>query len=215
MPSLNTSRSLSVHETAELAAVSKHAVEKAIENGIVDVDRRGGGGPSARGAARRVPLACVAYLGALKRAELIDLPVKHKRALWRGVRSTFHMSDEASVKRRGDRPGPVEFARGATLDVAALAGDLIERAERYVAARERHIAIDPEIKGGTPVIHGTRMSVYAVRGRIEGGESVDDILEDNPDLSREAIETALTFAATHPVRGRPASGRPWHTAHSA
>ena len=209
MPTSDTDRSLSVHETAELAAVSRHAVEKAIENGIVGVERRGGGGRSAGGTARRVPLACVAYLGALKRAELIDLPVKHKRALWKGVRSTFPMSEGASAKRRGERPDPVEFARGATLDVAALAGDLIERAERYVAARAKHIAIDPEIKGGTPVIRGTRMSVYAVRGRIEGGESVDDILEDNPDLSREAIETALTFAATHPVRGRPASGRPW------
>ena len=213
MPSPNIDRSLTVHETAVLAAVSRHAVEKAIENGIVGIGR--GGGSSPGGTARHVPLACVAYLGALKRAELIDLPVKHKRALWKGVRSTYHASGRVGAETGGSRSWPVKFARGATLDVAALAGDLIERAERYVAARERHIVIDPEIKGGTPVIRGTRMSVYAVRGRIEGGESVDDILEDNPDLSREAIETAITYAATHPVRGRPASGRPWRAERAA
>ncbi|WP_018290064.1 DUF433 domain-containing protein [Verrucomicrobium sp. 3C] len=52
------------------------------------------------------------------------------------------------------------------------------------------------------------MTVYSVLGRVEHGETIENILKDNPDLPREAVEAALVFAASHPLRGRP-SGRPW------
>jgi uncharacterized protein (DUF433 family) len=58
------------------------------------------------------------------------------------------------------------------------------------------------------VISGTRMTVYAVFGRIEHGETLDDIQVDNPDIPREALAAALVFARTHPLFGRP-SGKPW------
>ena len=70
------------------------------------------------------------------------------------------------------------------------------------------IVVDEEIKGGTPVIRGTRMTVYAVLGRIDHGETIDDILADNPDLTREALEAAINYARAHPLVGRP-GGRPW------
>jgi len=70
------------------------------------------------------------------------------------------------------------------------------------------IEINPKVMLGKPVIRGTRITVYSVLGRIQHGETVDDILDDNPDLSREAIEAAITFARTHPLVGRP-GGRPW------
>jgi uncharacterized protein (DUF433 family) len=87
----------------------------------------------------------------------------------------------------------------------------MDRAERYRVTRDASISIDEAIMGGTPVIRGTRMTVYSVLGRIEHGEAVDDILADNPDLSRETIEAAITYARAHPVMGRP-SGRPWSKA---
>jgi uncharacterized protein (DUF433 family) len=52
------------------------------------------------------------------------------------------------------------------------------------------------------------MTVYSVLGRIEHGDSVNDVLADNPDLSRVAIEAAIVYARTHPLMGRP-GGRPW------
>jgi uncharacterized protein (DUF433 family) len=52
------------------------------------------------------------------------------------------------------------------------------------------------------------MSVYSVLGRVNHGGSIDDILADNPDLSRAAIEAAVTYARTHPMVGRPGE-RPW------
>lgn len=81
------------------------------------------------------------------------------------------------------------------------------RADRYRAARDAWIILDEKIKGGTPVIRGTRMTVYSILGRIEHGDSVEEVLTDNPDLRREAIEAAIIYARTHPLMGRP-GGRP-------
>lgn len=57
-----------------------------------------------------------------------------------------------------------------------------------------HIVQDPEIMGGEPVLRGTRIPPRTLLARIEGGESVEDILQDYPALSREAVEEALDFA---------------------
>jgi uncharacterized protein (DUF433 family) len=87
----------------------------------------------------------------------------------------------------------------------------MDRAESYRATCDTSIVIDETIKGGTPVIRGTRITVYSVLGRVEHGETIEDILKDNPDLSREAIEIAITYARTHPLTERP-GGRPWTNA---
>ena len=102
----------------------------------------------------------------------------------------------------------IELAPAVEVDVGRLIGDAMERAEQYRSARDKFIVIDDAVKGGTPVIRGTRMTVYFVLGRIEHGEAIEDLLDDNPDLPHEAIEAALTYARTHPLRGRP-GGRPW------
>ena len=80
-------------------------------------------------------------------------------------------------------------------------------AEHFMA-RDDYIEVNADIMGGTPVIRGTRMSVYALLGRLDHGDSVEDILNDNPHLSREAIEAAAHYARTHPLIGH-ADGRPW------
>jgi uncharacterized protein (DUF433 family) len=67
---------------------------------------------------------------------------------------------------------------------------------------------NPQVMGGTAVIRGTRMTVYSVAGRVAHGDSIDSILEDNPDLCRDAVEAALAFARANPLVGRP-GGRPW------
>jgi uncharacterized protein (DUF433 family) len=68
---------------------------------------------------------------------------------------------------------------------------------------EYYIEINPDIMGGTPVLRGSRMTVYSVLGRLDGGDSVDDILEDNPHLTRKAVEIAAHYARTHPIIGLP------------
>ena len=78
----------------------------------------------------------------------------------------------------------------------------------HFTAREDHIEVNADIMGGTPVIRGTRMTVYAVLGRLDHGDSVEDILDDNPHLSQDAIEAAAHYARTHPLIGY-SRGRPW------
>ena len=81
-------------------------------------------------------------------------------------------------------------------------------AEKYRENRDRYITSHPDILGGTPVIAGTRISVYSILGRLQDGETADDITRDHPRISEQAIETAELYAKAHPLCGRP-SGRPW------
>jgi hypothetical protein len=61
------------------------------------------------------------------------------------------------------------------------------------------------------------MTVYAVLGRIEHGETLDDLIADNPDIPREAFEAALVYArrtlgSDVPEDG-PGSARPLEVLH--
>ncbi|WP_241869474.1 DUF433 domain-containing protein [Acidocella aminolytica] len=47
-----------------------------------------------------------------------------------------------------------------------------------------------------------------MRGRLDGGDGVEDILADYPNLAREVVETVALYARTHPFVGRP-GGRAW------
>ena len=57
------------------------------------------------------------------------------------------------------------------------------------------ITSDPSILMGKPVITGTRISVEFVLEELAAGESVEELLESHPRLSREAIQAALEYAA--------------------
>lgn len=51
---------------------------------------------------------------------------------------------------------------------------------------------DPEILGGTPVFVGTRVPVDALIDMLEGGETIEDFLENYPGVSREQAIYAAT-----------------------
>jgi uncharacterized protein (DUF433 family) len=57
------------------------------------------------------------------------------------------------------------------------------------------ITSDLNIMLGKPVIAGTRITVELVLRKLGGGESIDQLLESHPRLTREAILAALEFAA--------------------
>lgn len=59
----------------------------------------------------------------------------------------------------------------------------------------------PEIRGGAPIIKGTRITVHAVEARLLHGDSLDEIAAENPDVPREAFVAAVLFAKAHPLRG--------------
>ena len=53
---------------------------------------------------------------------------------------------------------------------------------------------DPEILGGTPVFLGTRVPFQALLDYLEGGETLDEFLDDFPTVTRERAIEALEFA---------------------
>lgn len=57
--------------------------------------------------------------------------------------------------------------------------------------RESIVHKDPDILSGTPVFVGTRVPVKALYDYIEGGESIDEFLDDFPSVSREQAIAAL------------------------
>ncbi len=58
-----------------------------------------------------------------------------------------------------------------------------------------HIVINPEIRGGKPIIKGTRITVTDILEYLAGEMSEEEILEDFPGLGLEDIRAVLAFAA--------------------
>jgi uncharacterized protein (DUF433 family) len=188
---------LTPREVAELSGAPQHVIEKAIEERVL-VIRQHRSPRVARHTSRALPAHAVAYAAVVANLDL-RLSAQQKKHL---AARLSHI-DPADI-----RTARVELAPAVELDVGRLVGDAMERTERYRAARDAAIISDAAIMGGTPIIRGTRITVYSVLGRVAHGETVDDVLSDNPDLSRDVVEAAITYARTHPLMGRP-GGRLW------
>ena len=58
-----------------------------------------------------------------------------------------------------------------------------------------HIAYKPEILSGKPHIVGTRLSIEFILELFASGATRDEILKAYPQLTTEAVEEALKYAA--------------------
>ena len=56
------------------------------------------------------------------------------------------------------------------------------------------IISDPDILGGTPVFHGTRVPAQTLFGYLEAGDTIDDFLEGFPSVTREHVIAFLEEA---------------------
>lgn len=59
---------------------------------------------------------------------------------------------------------------------------------------------DPEILGGTPVFVGTRVPLKNLIDYFEGGQSLDEFLDDFPSVTREQAIAALEEAKEALIR---------------
>jgi uncharacterized protein (DUF433 family) len=59
---------------------------------------------------------------------------------------------------------------------------------------ESVIMQDPEILSGQPVFRGTRVPFQALLDYLEGGDTLDEFLEQYPGVSREQAIAALEEA---------------------
>ncbi len=57
------------------------------------------------------------------------------------------------------------------------------------------IQSDPAVMMGKPVVAGTRITVELILEKLSVGETIDQILEEYPRLTREGVLAALSFAA--------------------
>ena len=77
------------------------------------------------------------------------------------------------------------------------------------------IQSNPAVMMGKPVVAGTRITVELILEKLSAGETVDQILEAHPRLTREGILAALNFAAraprtdvVYPTAEQPCAARP-------
>ena len=61
--------------------------------------------------------------------------------------------------------------------------------------KRKYVTSDPSVMMGKPVIAGTRITVELILEKLAAGETIDQIVEAHPRLSRDAIREALSFAA--------------------
>ena len=57
------------------------------------------------------------------------------------------------------------------------------------------IVIDPEVLVGKPIIKGSRISVELILDRTADGWTLEDILTSYPNIMREDVLAAWSFAA--------------------
>jgi uncharacterized protein (DUF433 family) len=57
------------------------------------------------------------------------------------------------------------------------------------------ITFDPDILGGKACIRGMRISVSLIINLVANGMTVEEILEEYPDLEAKDIQQALRYAA--------------------
>jgi uncharacterized protein (DUF433 family) len=56
------------------------------------------------------------------------------------------------------------------------------------------IVSDPAVMMGKPVVAGTRITVDLILEKMAGGETIEQLLEAHPRLTRNAIFAALDYA---------------------
>ncbi len=56
------------------------------------------------------------------------------------------------------------------------------------------ISSDPKVMTGKPTVRGTRITVELILEKLAAGETIEQILEEHPRLTEEAVRAALAFA---------------------
>lgn len=136
-------------------------------------------------------------------------------SMWRGMGgpSTFH-SQSIHADRPEDRSRPAvappvwiwDFRgrRGFFTDVCRPRWDGLCRPVQALAMRgglrqlghmEDLIIIDPAVCNGRPVVKGTRITVQTIMEFLAAGDSVDEVLEAYPTLTRGQVLACMEWAS--------------------
>jgi uncharacterized protein (DUF433 family) len=59
---------------------------------------------------------------------------------------------------------------------------------------DEYITIDPDVCNGKPTIRHKRITVQTILEFLSSGDSIEEILENYPALTKEDVYACLTFA---------------------
>jgi uncharacterized protein (DUF433 family) len=57
------------------------------------------------------------------------------------------------------------------------------------------IQSDPAVMTGKPVVAGTRITVELILEKLAAGETIEQVIEAHPRLTKDSVYAALDFAA--------------------
>ncbi|HVT61815.1 MAG TPA: DUF433 domain-containing protein [Thermoanaerobaculia bacterium] len=60
---------------------------------------------------------------------------------------------------------------------------------------QQRVVVDPEVHHGEPCIRGTRIPVRMIVGSLADGLTIDQIIEEYPQMTPEDVYSALAYAA--------------------
>jgi uncharacterized protein (DUF433 family) len=184
-------------EAAVVSGVPLHAVHKAIDEGPLESVRH-------RKSRRRILTEVdLLYLAAVSvfDPKLIQLTDQAKERLRKAI----------VVRCRTKKsPRKLVLFSGLEVDIRSVFSRVRSKAALLDRAK-RMVTTNPHIRGGEPVIQGTRIGVYEIATMVAGASEteIEEILNGYPTLKREHLEIAQLYAAAHPRRGRPPK-HPWH-----
>jgi uncharacterized protein (DUF433 family) len=191
-------RPLSVSEVAAIEGIERKVVNRMIDDGVlpgslVRIRKAEKGVAMAR---YLMPAACPMVRFNTTTGRYLNAPIRGRLMRRIGLLAT-----------RGIGP-PVETEGAMSIDLEQVIAESVAGMRRLAAA-EDEVVIDPDIRGGMPVLRGTRIGVHEIADLAER-ESVADLLEAYPSLTAERIEAARLYARAHPRVGRPrtATGAP-------
>jgi uncharacterized protein (DUF433 family) len=69
----------------------------------------------------------------------------------------------------------------------------------------KYITLDPQQRSGKPCVRGLRITVYEVLSYLAGGDSIQEVLDHFPMLSKEDILACLAYAADEDRKVKMAS----------
>ena len=61
------------------------------------------------------------------------------------------------------------------------------------------ISIKPDVCNGRPGVRGTRIAVQTVLEFLAAGDSVEEVLEEYPRLTRADVQACIDYASRVPV----------------
>ncbi len=195
---MNEQQTFSPSEAAVVSGVSVRAVQKAIDEGPLVRGRKS--------RARALTEPDLFYLIMIKGFDprLVKLTGRAKEELRRSILACWQ-SGRTALRS-------LSFA-GLVVDFRAIAAQVRTSLSRLERAR-RMVVRDPEIRGGEPVIRGTRIPVYLISDLLDQGAGEEEILSGYPTLKRENLDLARIYARAYPRRGRPPK-HPWHANEAA